>query len=520
MAGIQAFDFDPARLEGAFSDLQPVSDSVQRAESATPGCCGRTHVTIACRAIERGYSLQLPLKGKLANETPGDPPSNHFKHVMTAQVKPPLLQVLSGHEGNSVAEITTTAEGPQHCPPGVLSKLRVEGLGGGTREVPQTSWTWPAPAILNASLLEELDDELISLLNPFKMPDLPAQTWSVDLPRCPMSRISARVAAFPDVRWTGRLVVTTRARPEAVAGYELEMGGDLACQYDGRRWTVADVAQAKALCRWIEGLEVLARSVVALMSLQPGPRHSGLDNPRLSRLGGFRFEPWPQMTIQLDASLFEQEGNGLLGHSLKMRLLADPLLGAAGEMSLLGPWLEQADKKPLIAPLLGGLDVQRAEEIAQELGVWLVADGQISLRAGVEARRPLAHTAAAARSSGAVALGIEARSIRDYDSFVIHQGGGADSSQPSAFRAVCKPPDESPLDDPKEHKPKAALEFSGLMVSGVMKSRPGCCFRHHARPPASDDAGENKAAGCLLAPSRAWPGDASIKAPAEVPWCS
>jgi hypothetical protein len=256
------------------------------------------------------------------------------------------------------------------------------------------------------------------------------------------------------------------------------------------------------------------------MSLQPGPRHSGLDNPRLSRLGGFRFEPWPQMTIQLDASLFEQEGNGLLGHSLKMRLLADPLLGAAGEMSLLGPWLEQADKKPLIAPLLGGLDVQRAEEIAQELGVWLVADGQISLRAGVEARRPLAHTAAAARSSGAVALGIEARSIRDYDSFVIHQGGGADSSQPSAFRAVCKPPDESPLDDPKEHKPKAALEFSGLMVSGVMKSRPGCCFRHHARPPASDDAGENKAAGCLLAPSRAWPGDASIKAPAEVPWCS
>lgn len=516
MAGIQAFEFDPARLEGAFSDLQPVNDSVQRAESATPGCCGRTRVTIACRAFERGYSLELPLKGRLANETPGDPPSNHFAHVMTAQVKPPLLQVLSGHEGTSVAEITTRAEGPQHCPPGVLSKLRVEGHGGGTREVPQTAWTWLAPAILNAELLEELDDELISLLNPFKMPDLPAQTWSVDLPRCPMSRISARVAAFPDVRWSGRLDVTTRAVPDAAAGYELVLGGDLACHYDGRRWAVAEPGQAKALCRWIEGLDVLARSVVALMSLKPGPRHAGLDNPRLNRLGVFRFEPWPQMSVHLEASLFEQEGNGLLGHSLRMQMRADPLLGAAGEMSLLGPWLEQADKRPLLAPLLGGLDVQRAEEIAQELGVWLVADGQISLRAGVEARRPVARTAVAARCGGSLPISIEARSIRDYDSFVIHQGGGTDAGQPSAFRVVCEPPAESPLDDPREHKPKAAFEFSGLVVGRMVKVRPGCCFRHHAMPSASD---EGKAQGCLLAPSRAWPGGASIKAPAEVPWC-
>ena len=127
MSGIQVFDFDPARLEGAFYDMQPVNDAVQRAESVTPGCCGRTRVSLACREFKRGYSLHLPLRSHLPNETPGEPPSNHLSHVMTAQVPPPVLQVLSGNSGANVAEISTTANGPAHCPPaGRLSPAQEE----------------------------------------------------------------------------------------------------------------------------------------------------------------------------------------------------------------------------------------------------------------------------------------------------------------------------------------------------------------------------------------------------------
>jgi hypothetical protein len=519
MPATQVFDFDPARLEGQFSDMQPVNDSVQRAESATAGCCRRTRVTICSQAAGHGYVLELPLKGKQPNESPLDPPSNHFAHVMTAQVKPPMLQVLSGHSGNRVVEITTTAEGPPQCPPGVDSKLRLEGLGGGTRVVPQIAWNWPAPAILNAELMEELDEEMLSLFNPFKMPELPAQVWSVDLPRCALALISARIAAFPDIRWAGRLEVSTKPSAESSSGYELLLGGDLGCSYDGRQWKVHEKQQAKALCKWIDGLEVLARSAAAIMALRPGPRHAGLDNPRLTRMETFRFHPWPSLSIHLDASLFEQEGNGLLGHSLRMKIQAAPLIGASGEMSLLGPWLEQADKIPLLSPLLAGLDVIRAEEIAQELGIWLVADGHISLQAGIEVRRPQTQVASVGRSQGEIPLRIETRSIREYDSFVIHQGGSEDSGHRAGFRAACAAPAESPMPDPREHKPKAAFQFTGLQVTQMEKSRPGCRFRF-LQPEPSENASEEGRRGCLLAPSRSWPADATVESPAEVPWCS
>jgi len=519
MPATQVFDFDPARLEGQFSDMQPVNDSVKRAESAMAGCCRRTRVTIFSQDAGRGYTLELPLTGKKPNESPLDPPSNHFAHVMTAQVKPPMLQVLSGHSGNRVAEITTTADGPPQCPPGVDSKLRLEGLGGATRVVPQAAWVWPAPAILDAELMEELDEEMLSLFNPFKMPELPAQVWSVDLPRCAMSLISARIAAFPDLRWNGRLDAFVKPSVESPSGYELQIGGDLSCSYDGRQWKVQEKRQAKALCKWIDGLEVLARSAAAIMALRPGPRHAGLDNPRLTRMETFKFHPWPSLSIHLDASLFVQDGNGLLGHALSMKIQAASLIGASGEMSLLGPWLEQEDKKPLLRPLLVGLDVIRAEEIAQELGIWLVADGQISLQAGVEVRRPQTQVASVGRSQGEIPLRIETRSIREYDSFVIHQGGSEDAGLRAGFRVGCEAPAESPMPDPREHKPKVVFQFSGFQVARLQKGRPGCRFRH-LPPEPPENASEEGRQGCLLAPSRSWPEDAKIDAPAEVPWCS
>lgn len=519
MAGIQIFEFDPARLEGSFSDMQPVSDAVQRAESTTPGCCGRTRVTISCRSFERGYSLDLPLHGRKPNESPFEPPQNFQSVVMAAEIPPPMLQLLSRHDGDGVAEVLITASGPAECPPGTPSRLVLEGSGGCTRDVPQKAWTWSAPAILDAAQIESLDENLISLLHPFKMPHLPAQLWKLSLPRCPASQIKATIATFPDVRWRGELNVTTRPNPEVNSGYEMRFEGDLACSYNDKRWLLQDKSQAKALSKWIDGLDVLARSAAAFTALRPASRHAGLDNPRLTRMEEFRFEPWPRLSIALEAQLFEQEGNGLLGHALSMRVQAAPLIGASGEMSLLGPWLEQMDKKPIIRPLLAALDVIRAEEIAQELGLWLVADGQISLRAGVEAKRPQLRTTTMGRANGSVRLGLEARSIRDYDSFVIHQGGSADTTIQPGFHATCKAAPEAPFNDPREHPPMAAFEFSGLSISRLEKRRPGCVFRHHSKVLPGGEGAEKSPEGCMLAPARSWPADATLEAPAEVPWC-
>lgn len=521
MAGIQVFEFDPARLEGSFSDLQPVSDSVQRAESTTPSCCHRTRVTISCRAFERGYVLELPLFGKGPNESPGDPSHNHQYHVMAAQIEPPTLQILSEHDGDAVAEIVISASGPPQCPPGVPSRLNLEGIGGTTQAIPVTAWTWKAPAVLSAALIESLDEDLISLLHPFKMPDLPAQIWKLELPRCPGAKISATVAAFPDVRWQGKLNLITKPKPGPEAGFNLNLDGDLACTYNGRQWPVREIFQAKTLCKWTNCLEVLARSAAALMALRPGARHAGLDNPRLARMQEFRFDPWPRLSLGIEAGLFEQEGNGLLGHALRIIVSGDPLIGASGEMGLIGPWLEEIDKANLIAPLVAALDVVRAEEIAQETGLFLVADGQISLRVGIEARRPTAATADVGRASGSVCLGIEARSIRDYDSFIIHQGGAEDPKVRPGFRAKCDPPAETPQSDPREHKPRAVIEFTGLALSRLEKQRPGCRFRHLAKPEPILETGvaEPASNSCVLAPSRHWPSDAGPGESAEVPWC-
>lgn len=513
MADAWTFEFNTEKLEKSFSSLQPVSDSVQAAESPTPGCCSRTSLVVSCRAFERAYSLELPLKTRLPNETPDKPPQNSQMLVMAAQVPPPMLQVLSVREGRDVADVAVTAQGANQCPPGRPNRVKVDGVGGGEQDVPFTQWGWKAPAILDARLMEPLNEDMISLLHPFKAAGLPAQVWTLSVPGCPASKLKASIAAFPDVRWRGRLSLRTEARPGSSSGFEVQIGGDLACHYNGSEFTIQTRDQVKALCPWFDCLEMLAKSAVALLALRPGVKQLGLDNPRLERHGELGISPWPQLSLQLESALFEQEGNGLLGHSLKALISGDPVMGAQGEMSVLPAWLEDAGKRPLLAPLLAGLDVVRIEEITQELGLWLVAEGKVSLRAGVEARRPMAATQTLGRAAGGISLHLEARSIRDYDTLLTLCGGMDDGTAPAGLTAACEPPAESPLPEPAEKKCRAQISFTGCAVSGLEKWRPGCRFRRWqpagAKPPAS----------LPLVPARAWPGGGEPGQLAEIPWC-
>lgn len=507
------FEFNTEKLEKSFSSLQPVSDSVQAAESPSPGCCTRTSLVLACRPFERGYRLELPLKTRHANESPDKPPQNGRLHVMAAQVKPPVLQVLSVHDGKDVAEIQVTAQGPAQCPPGKPNLLKVDGVGGGEQGVPFNQWAWKVPALLDAALIGELTEDMISLLHPFKSPALPAQIWQLSLPGCGASRLHASVAAFPDVRWQGRLVMQAQPQSDTAAGFETILSGNLGCHYNGREFQIRLKSQAKALCGWLDAVEMLARCAVALLALKPAARQAGLDNPRLQKEAELSLNPWPQIMLQMESSLFEQEGNGLLGHALKAVVSGSPLMGAAGEVSLLPSWLEDPARKPFLAPLLAGLDVVRVEEIAQELGLWLVAEGQASIRAGVETRRPLTATQAMGKAAGGIRLSLQPRSIRDYDAMLTCCGGAQDATASAGLKVACEAPPDSPLPEPRDKKCRALLNFTGCAVSSIEKWRPGCRFRRWQPP------GAKPPPALLLVPGRAWPAGGEAGELPEIPWC-
>ncbi len=512
MPGTDGFQFNAEKVEKSFSTLQPVDDSVQAADSPTPGCCSRTSLSLSCRSFERGYNLELPLKSKQANETPFLPPQNRQLHVMAVEVEAPFLQVLSVREGNEVAEITVSAQGPNQCPPGKPNTVKIQGIGGGSRDVPFAQWSWKAPAILDARLMQPLNEDMIALLHPFKAPCLPAQVWSLSVPGCPASKLKTNVIAFPDVQWHGRVLVKAVPKPGTDAGFETIIEGDLVCRYNGNDFKIDTRDQAHALSRWFEIVEMLAKCAVAIMALRPGPKYAGFDHARLEKYGALRLEPWPQLSLQVDSALFEQQGNGLLGHALKVLIYADPLVSADGEVSLLPMWLEDSTKKGMVAPLLAGLDVVRTEEVAQELGLWLVVQGRSSLRSGIEARRPIAATQVLARASGGISLNLEARSVREYDAFVIQCGGVEDRSMPAGLQIACEPAPESPLQEPLDKKTRVLLNFTGCAIGGIEKWRPGCRYRRwqplEAKPP-----------GALpVLPARSWPSGGEPGQLVEIPW--
>lgn len=508
-----AFRFEPERLERFFASLQPVDDSVQSTDATAAGCCSRTRLTLRCRAVERGYALSLPLQTKLPNESPGMPPQNRHFQVMRTAVPPPMLQVLSAHEGKEVAEIAVSGEGAAQCPPGNPNRVRVEGVNGGEQDVPFTQWSWKAPAVIDGALMDKGAEEIIKLFHPFKAPDLPAQLWSLSVPGCPAAKLKATVAAFPDVRWQGRLTIQVEPRKGGGGGFEMKPDGAITCSYNGHQMKVADWLQGRVLCQWLECLDMLAKSAVAVLALKPGAKHTGFDNPRLENHGEFRWSPWPRLSLKVESSLFEQKGNGLLGHALSVLVAGDPLVGAQGEISLLPTWLENRARRKILSPLLADLEAQRSEEITHELGLWLVAEGQVSMRAAVSARRPEALTEARATARGRVDFRVEGRSVREFETIIVRAGATAHLSVPPGIEAQCESPPESPVPEPLEKKCKALVSFTGVAVSDIEKWLPGCRLRRWL--PAGEDAPPPVA----LVPGRSWPAGGEPGKPVEIPWC-
>lgn len=507
-----SFRFDSSLLERSFAVMQPVDDSVQADDSTTPACCSRTSLVIRCRHVDRGYSLELPLKTRKPNESPDVPPQNRKQLVMRTELPAPVLQVLSVREGKDVAEVAATGLGPNQCRPGKPNRVRLEGLSAGNKDVPFESWSWKAPALLDGALLDQGSEDLIALLHPFKMPEFAPQVWTISVPGCAAAKLKATIASFPDVRWSGQLTLRAEPSDKVKSGYQITSDSTLACTYNGHRLDIQTQDQAEALCPWFECLEPLARSAVAVLALRPSIRLQGFDTPALVRHGEFSWDPWPQLTLRLDAALSEQKGNGLLGHRLRVQVSGEPLIGARGEISLLAKWLQEPAKTRLLAPILAALDARRTEEICEELGLWLVAEGRASLRATVEAQRPDLTTESPGKVSGGVALYLQARSIREYETLVIRHGSATDSTKLSGIEVGLEPPPATPLPEPLERKFRAAVNFTGCAVSSLEKHRPGIRFR------ALSPAGSPKPSPIQILPARVWPAGTEPGQLSEVEW--
>ena len=507
-----SFRFDSSQLERNFAVMQPVDDSVQASDSTTPACCSRTALIIRCRHTERGYALELPLKTRKPNESPNVPPQNRQQLVMRTELPGPFLQVLSIHEGRDVAEVTITGQGPNQCPPGKPNRVRLEGLGGGNKDVPFDSWAFKAPALLDGKLLDQPGDDLIALLHPFKMPDLAPQLWTISVPGCAAAKLKTTIAAFPDVRWSGQLTLRAESNDKERSGYQITADSTLACTYNGHRLELNTQQQAIVLCPWFDCLEPLARSAVAVLALRPSARLQGFDAPALVRHGEFTWDPWPQLTLRLDAALTEEKGTGLIGHQLRAQVSGEPLIGARGEISLLAKWLQEPAKTRLLTPVLAAIEARRTEEICEELGLWLVADGRASLRAGVEARRPGFATESAGKVTGSVALYLQARSTREYETLIIRHGSSTDSTKLSGISVGLTPPPATPLPEPLDRKFQAAVNFTGCAVSSMEKCRPGIRFRS-LRP-----ADNPKPSPVQILPARIWPSGTEPDQLAEIEW--
>ncbi|HEV7403996.1 MAG TPA: hypothetical protein VGO11_13745 [Chthoniobacteraceae bacterium] len=498
--------FNPAKLAKHFSALQPVGSPVHSADAVVSPCCLLTTLRLeAGGKSERTYSLELPLQSHHPNETPDVPPLNVRQHVMTAKLPPPMIQLLaSGAE----AELLLQASGPSECPPGRANLVHVAGPAGEplTRAVPFEGWAIPLVSPFDLEEAGDFSAEVLARIHPCAAPELAPAVCRVSVPGCSAVPLQATVAVFPDLQWEGGLTVSAVPDGATQKGFRLELESDVTCRSGAARWKPTTWTEAVALCPWLECVEMLARSVAAFAPLRPAARAEGLDNPRLGRRGLLTWT-WPKCRWRIESALRERPENGLLAHRLRYEVAGEPLLAATGEVSLLGAWLENPLWWERLAPLRVGLRGTHISELMQELGLWLVAEGRLTLQMRREEERPVSPSQVRASARGRLAVEIEGRSARDYEAVLV-RAGGAEATEEAGFTIACEAPPASALPEVAPEPCLARVAFGGLVLRSLEKLRPGIRVRSLA--------GAGAPLASLLLP-RVWPAAAATE-PVAVPW--
>ncbi len=503
---------DPTKSESFFSSLRTVASAVPDSAGLVPGCCLRTALTLQQAQPHGVRALQLPITGSLPHESLTRPPGNRLRHVMKAAVAP-VLQVTSGHASQParVAEVTLSARGPQECPPGTAHRVVISGHGGSAQTIPCPAWAWGTPALLDPSILA--GPALPALLHPLHMPDLEPQVWRISVPACGPSdqRLVAHVQAYPDLRWQGRLRISTEPTTSHRRGYIMKIDSTLTVSYGDSVRPIDTWEDAVALCPPFAAVELLARSAATLDALVPSRKNQGLDNPQLVREADFTWSPWPALTLTVDAALVPMPQSGLLGHALTWQVEGPSFMGATGGRSLLPIWLEGEPWRRRLAPLLINLGTTRTEDICQECGVWLRGEGTTGLTASLHVERPTHAVGAAGKSHGTVELWLEGRSAQEAEGVLLRSAASTTHADTASITVHCVPPPPTPLPDPRQHLFKMRTSCHGLAFHSIEKWAPGVRLRAWTSPedPPSTPA--------EILPPRHWPAAGEPGTPVPIP---
>jgi hypothetical protein len=428
-----------------------------------------------------------------------------------------ILQVLAGPIRGEVspARLIISAEGLGECPPGSAQMVRVAAGGGTqiTRQIPFENWELPLHSTLDFSSLAANAAEFLARLHPFALGNLAPEMVVVSVPQCQGVGLEAAVAIFPELRWEGE--ITARAEPDAKSqkGFRIQWESSVVCHCGEDEWRPRNWQEAVIWCPWLGMIEALARCVIAVMSLRERSRAQGLDNSRLIKAGDLEWN-WPAMRVRMAASLEERERESTLHHRLELQGEAAPLVEARGELSLLGHWVESGRWNGLLAPLFVGVASMHVTEIAHEIGLWLVAAGEIQWRMTHGGAPPGTALENSARSRGGIALRLEGRSRRDYESIVVRAGSADTAQGPSGISLACQWAEATGEAASGGPVGEARMAFSGLALWSLEKRRPGIAIRRSA---ATAGPTENAAPLARLLPKRHWPPQATEQ-PVKIPW--
>ena len=506
-----------SRADAAFSGVRTISDPVQPDAPPLPPCAARTKITLRCRHDERAFTFSLPAKGRTPWLSAEVPPQNRRSHVM-ADMAAPVIQVVSSatHEG-SMDTLILRSDGPAECPPGTPSTVTVTPDAGPPQsvKVPARDWKLPLPSPLAGSVVVEAEKPWeIPGVHPFCLPDLPARTWRIALAACPsaLAGMSVLVKSFPGVTWNGqaRAQVTAENGPARVV-----VADGVKLRVDGRERTLRDWRALKTVFPLLAMLDDLTRTVNAVAELT-SPRHSrGLDSSRLQWREPFRWDPLPSLSVSVESRLFEQPGSGLLGHYLNIGITGEPLAGAAGEASVLPLLMTNAEAEKRLAPITGGRG-GRIAELSTRYGVYLLAEGRCTFRAGLRSVRPLEPITQEFLTHGAVNFALEGRSESEFESIIVSSSAGTSTSEGCSLSVTLEAPPESPLQEPRDRKPKVQTAFTGLHFHGIERVCGGVRIRPWQPPPEDEESAPPKPIALL--PPRLWPPGSEAGMPAEIPW--
>lgn len=506
-----------SRADAAFSGVRTISDPVEPGTRAIPPCAARTKITLRCRHDERAFTFTLPAKGRDPWLSPDVPPQNRRAHVM-ADMAAPVLQVVSSatHEG-SMDTLILRADGPPECPPGTPSAVVITPEAGAPQSVrvPARDWKLPLPSPLPGEAVAGEKPWELPGVHPFCLPDLPARTWRVALAACPSDSagMSVMVKAFPGVTWNGQARIQVQAE-NGPARPVVE--GGLTLRVDGRERTLRDWRSLKTVFPLLSMLDDLTRTANAVAELT-SPRHSrGLDSSRLQWREPFRWDPMPSLSVALESRLFEQPESGLLGHYLNIAITGEPLAGASGEASVLPLLMTNAAAEKQLAPITGGRG-GRIAELSTRYGVYLIAEGRCTFRAGLRSVRPLEPVAQEFLTHGAVSLTLEARSESEFESLVVRSTAATSASEGCTLSVALEAPPDSPLPEPRARKPKVQCAFTGLHFHGLERVSGGVRIRPWQPPPENEEPTPAKPVSLL--PARMWPQGSEPGTPAEISWC-